>query len=81
MSERAGAACADSEVSSLIGPVSVDLSVPQPHDTRNDRLVTFAVAALGATWAGEWVALASRSRTIAAAALVLYARLGAVKES
>ena len=73
MSERAGAACADSEVSSLIGPVSVDLSVPQPHDTRNDRLVTLAVAALAATWAGEWIALASRSRSIAVAALALYA--------
>ncbi|PYN92371.1 MAG: hypothetical protein DMD91_32390 [Candidatus Rokuibacteriota bacterium] len=73
MSERAGAACADSEVSSLIGPVSVDLSVPQPRDTRHDLLVTLAVAALAATWAGEWVALASRSRPIAVAALVLYA--------
>ena len=73
MSERAGAACADSEVSSLIGPVSVDFSVPQPHDTRNDRLVTLAVAALAATWAGEWIALASRSRSIAVAALALYA--------
>src|SRR3989442_9918490 len=73
VSERAEAAGADSEVSSLSGPVSVGLSVPQPRDTRNNLLVTLAVAALAATWAGEWVALVSRSRSIAVAALVLYA--------
>src|SRR3989442_2439256 len=73
VSERAEAACADSEVSSLSGPVSVGLSVPQPRDTRNNLLVRLALAALAATWAGEWIAVVSRSRSIAVAALVLYA--------
>src|SRR5262249_34888449 len=66
-------ACADSEVSSLIGPVSVEFSAPRSRDTRHDLVVTLAVAALAATWAGEWLAIANRSRTIAVAALVLYA--------
>ena len=66
-------ACADSEVSSLTEPVSVELSVPRSRDTRHDLVVTLAVAALAATWAGEWLAIANRSRTIAVAALVLYA--------
>src|SRR5262249_9977008 len=55
------------------GPVSVELSVPRSRDTRHDLVVTLAVAALAATWAGEWLAIANRSRAIAVAALVLYA--------
>src|SRR5262249_25636677 len=55
------------------GPVSVELSVPRSRDTRHDLVVTLAVAALAAAWVGEWVAVANRSRTVAIAALVLYA--------
>ena len=52
---------------------SVGVSITRRHDAGDSLVAILATAMLVLAWAGQWIAMAAHSRTIALAALALYA--------